>query len=153
MRLPTDKEGLRSSKLIKIVAGGSALVVSSVAVAQALDGGPSPDVDAVDLRGGNRVDDARQVVLDIEGNTVTVPAETLLGDDADDSNGSPDDSPNDSPAGATAGSNDSPDDSPATAPTAAAEDSPDDSPATAPAPAANDSPDDTDSGDDSADDT
>jgi hypothetical protein len=124
MRLPTNLKGFRSSKLIKFVAGGSALAVSSVAVAQAVDGGSSPDVDAVKLRADNRVDDGRKVLVDIEGNTVSVPAETLLADSVDNTNDSPDNT-----------------------------DSPDDSPVSAPAPASNDSPDDTDSPDDSPDDS
>lgn len=155
MRLPY-KEGLRSSKLIRIVAGGSALAVSSVAVAQAFDGGESPQVDTVDLRGDSRVGDDREVLLNLEGNTVAVPTETLLADNVDDTNGSPDDSPDASPVGIAA-SNDSLDDSPAAAPAGSTDDSPDDSdssddsPPSTSAPGANDSPE--DSGDDSADDS
>ena len=130
MRLPTNLEEFRSSKLIKILAGGSAVAVSTMAAAQAFDGGPSPDVATIglqnDVQGGD--DDVK---LDVEGITVSVPADVLLADGVDDSN----DSPNDSPVGA---SNDSPDDSPL----GAADDSPDDSPGAA----SNDSPDDSDGG-------
>jgi hypothetical protein len=90
MRLPTNLEELRSSKLIKIVAGGSALAVGTVAVAQALDGGSSPDVATIGLQNDDQRGD--DVKLDLEGNTVAVPADILLADGVDDTNDSPDDS-------------------------------------------------------------